>query len=538
MFLSPILNDLKICIPSMNAWDALMRSLAAIPLHSPQLGRVHLEVDIWGIDRQMYSLDHSNCIGIQCLSAITSLKRLALPFPEAPSLVAIATSFPSLTQLSLTGVGVHSSTTVYELPPSSFPAVQVLELDSLPLSLALAILQLDLFQLHSIHIEVGKFGDFDPIFSSIAANHSDVESLRIEAGYLEYSTTRPSLGFSELSHLLSSCRHLRKLAIDLSHQVDLKMSWDDLLEIVQTLPLLQELELSNSLKASDDPPCLCNLAELAPHCPTLTRLSMNVDARICDIPEIMTPTRFRSLQCWDVRCSPIIRPAEDVALLLSSIFPAECTVEYVANTFLPAEDVNCWKSVGELLPLLGQARRHERSRIDIASMSFTMAVTAVVESRDLLRIIFNFSECNYENALVNRTWCQEALDLLWYEVSNFVVLARLLLAQNPRAHSLSEPNWCPTASAWDTFYKYSSRVRILHDEDWDSYAYSIFPIMAATRPRRDLFPNLQLLRFQLSVASPLPHLPMLLGSSLRDLQIWIPYMEDQEVWDTLMGSLT
>lgn len=152
---------------------------------------------------------------------------------------------------------------------------------------------------------------------------------------------------------------------------------------------------------------------------------------------------------------------------------------------------------------------------------------------------------NLQNALVVKSWSDEALNALWCELSSLRPLLGLLgtVVEGTkgdcvvRQYHLCQQTWIiltwrhfkafehPIQSSdWAIFNKYSSRVHHISISDPEiKYSDSIFIDISSSRPPSDLFPNLR----SLYIISSLSHfLWLLVHKDLADLSIDIDNPQD------------
>ncbi|KAF4591280.1 hypothetical protein EYR40_009883 [Pleurotus pulmonarius] len=127
------------------------------------------------------------------------------------------------------------------------------------------------------------------------------------------------------------------------------------------------------------------------------------------------------------------------------------------------------------------------------------ATGKAIATPELLRLICEYcsNRENHHNALVSKTWSNEALNILWHSLDSLAPLLSLLAPLKIGEDSCYEFERHIRPSDWVVFKKYSWRVHIIRSDyntDFD-LATSAFVDLASSRPCNDLLPNLRRLYY-------------------------------------------
>ncbi|KAG7087146.1 hypothetical protein E1B28_013126 [Marasmius oreades] len=119
-----------------------------------------------------------------------------------------------------------------------------------------------------------------------------------------------------------------------------------------------------------------------------------------------------------------------------------------------------------------------------------------LESTEILRAIFRWCDkgSNAKNALVNKSWSEIGLDLLWEVITDINVIFGLL-GEISTSNSTRFYSWRPTSAEWHRFQTYyAHRVKTLDFTNLDgtqqSRMTSIFNTLARLQYSTPIFPNL------------------------------------------------
>ncbi|KAF4562654.1 hypothetical protein EYR36_004048 [Pleurotus pulmonarius] len=127
------------------------------------------------------------------------------------------------------------------------------------------------------------------------------------------------------------------------------------------------------------------------------------------------------------------------------------------------------------------------------------ATGKAITTPELLRLICEYcsNRENHHNALVSKTWSNEALTILWHSLDSLAPLLSLLAPLKIGEDSCYEFERHIRPSDWVAFRKYSWRVHTIctgYQTDFD-LATSAFIDLASSRPGTDLLPNLRRLYY-------------------------------------------
>ncbi|KAF8839248.1 hypothetical protein BDN67DRAFT_981963 [Paxillus ammoniavirescens] len=133
---------------------------------------------------------------------------------------------------------------------------------------------------------------------------------------------------------------------------------------------------------------------------------------------------------------------------------------------------------------------------------------------ELLDTIFNFldKKTNVTNALVCKQWSQIALDVVWKEVDDLVLLLNLL---KPVFKAM------PEANDWLRFQRYASRVRCLrfHSNKYTADVNRLLDDVAISRTYLDILPNMHTLEWISDLEDTMARGKLFLHQRLRHLTI-------------------
>ncbi|KAF5366773.1 hypothetical protein D9758_006494 [Tetrapyrgos nigripes] len=121
------------------------------------------------------------------------------------------------------------------------------------------------------------------------------------------------------------------------------------------------------------------------------------------------------------------------------------------------------------------------------------------ELPELLRIIIENlgREDQVRCALMNQSWSEVALDVIWVEIDDLRLLLNALSPLKKKSQKKYEFNPQPNTKSWSRFEtKYCSRVRILRHNGSNNYEISsLLNVVLRIRPLRPLLPNLQVIQW-------------------------------------------
>ncbi|KAL4248356.1 hypothetical protein AB1N83_014411 [Pleurotus pulmonarius] len=149
------------------------------------------------------------------------------------------------------------------------------------------------------------------------------------------------------------------------------------------------------------------------------------------------------------------------------------------------------------------------------------AASQVLTTPELIRFVCEYcsSRENYDNALVSKTWSNEALSVLWRDLESLDPLLKLLAPLKVVEDDHYAFKRHIRASDWETFQKYSWRVHSLRDHFDPGFGFSTFlDIAMSSRPSTALLPNLRQLSYHDDEPS-FRFIPLLIPTSLNYLQL-------------------
>ncbi|KAF4591283.1 hypothetical protein EYR40_009886 [Pleurotus pulmonarius] len=151
-----------------------------------------------------------------------------------------------------------------------------------------------------------------------------------------------------------------------------------------------------------------------------------------------------------------------------------------------------------------------------------VATNKVMVLPDILHVIFVYCGRaeNRCNALVSKSWSNEALRVLWYELDSLApllgLLAPLKLVDNKNLFKFARHI---RPGDWAIFHKYSWRVHTIDaNEKSADFDTSVFIDIAISRPTSDFLPNLSRLAYPDDLSS-FQFIPLFMSPSLIHLNL-------------------
>lgn len=178
-------------------------------------------------------------------------------------------------------------------------------------------------------------GAYIDLFSAISSCCPRIEEITISNDWrgIQPDTPEPPHYHSPTLFFESLFRCSYLTSLTLNNSVPLYLDVAAMTELVKALPNLRALRL---YEEATTPPALSlsSLATLAPLCPNMEHLALNLDTSDittpsqsghCDLPGF----KFKRLKVLDVGLSPLRSPAPAVASFLLAILPKGCKVDHM-----------------------------------------------------------------------------------------------------------------------------------------------------------------------------------------------------------------
>ncbi|KAL4261195.1 F-box domain-containing protein [Pleurotus pulmonarius] len=149
------------------------------------------------------------------------------------------------------------------------------------------------------------------------------------------------------------------------------------------------------------------------------------------------------------------------------------------------------------------------------------ATSQVVATPELLHLICGYCTPiqNRHNALVSKTWSNEALGVLWYELDSLAPLLGLLAPLKLVDKKIYKFDRHTRPGDWAIFHKYSWRVHTIDaNEQSADFDTSVFVDIAVSRPASDFLPNLSRLAYPDDLSS-FQFIPLFMSPSLVHLNL-------------------
>ncbi|KAF4575488.1 hypothetical protein EYR40_004774 [Pleurotus pulmonarius] len=260
----------------------------------------------------------------EVLTSLPHCRELILP-PSflCPCLLRALSALPHLKSLRASRASFEGDETQVSMSPipndHGFQSLANLELDDYSYNTVASILKS--YNPHSItKLAVGSFtreahGGYVDLFSAISASCPSIEEITISNGWreVEPDTEEPPRYHSSmlLFEPLFRCSYMTSLT--LNNSVPLYLDVGAMTELVKAFPNLRVLRL---FEEATTPPTLplSSLATLAPLCPNMEHLALNMDTSGITAPPhdenlILSGVQFRRLKVLDVGLSTLRSPA-------------------------------------------------------------------------------------------------------------------------------------------------------------------------------------------------------------------------------------